>query len=140
MYVLLYNSQLTIVEKVYSHIFKPFLKSNVNGGSTADLCANTYILTFCFNRISRITVKVIKKCWPEFGPGSLNTLRAKYEFAASNTTQTTFAFYAYFVWKLAPLADERLGRFHRISITTIDEIVLNVANYYLAYRMDSDRT
>jgi hypothetical protein len=32
---------------------------------------------------------------------------AEYEFALSNTTQTTFAFYACFVWKLAPLADER---------------------------------
>jgi hypothetical protein len=33
----------------------------------------------------------------------------KYEFAWSNTTQTTFAFDACFVWKLAPLADERSG-------------------------------
>jgi hypothetical protein len=32
---------------------------------------------------------------------------AKYEFASSNTTRTTFAFEASFVWKLAPLADER---------------------------------
>jgi hypothetical protein len=36
---------------------------------------------------------------------------AKYEFASSNTTRTTFAFDACFVWKLAPLADERSGFF-----------------------------
>jgi hypothetical protein len=34
---------------------------------------------------------------------------AKYEFVSSNTTRTTFAFYACFVWKLAPPADERSG-------------------------------
>jgi hypothetical protein len=36
---------------------------------------------------------------------------AKYEFASSNTTRTTFAFDAGFVLKLAPLADERSGFF-----------------------------
>jgi hypothetical protein len=36
---------------------------------------------------------------------------AKYEFASSNTTRTMFAFLACFVWKLAPLADERSGYF-----------------------------
>jgi hypothetical protein len=36
---------------------------------------------------------------------------AKYEFASSNTTRTMFAFDACFVWKLAPLADERGGFF-----------------------------
>jgi hypothetical protein len=60
-------------------------------------------------------------------------LSAKYEFASSNTTRTTFAFDACFVWKLAPLVDERKSYFHRISIATIDAIehVLNVANSYL---------
>jgi hypothetical protein len=59
----------------------------------------------------------------------------KYEFESSNTAGTTFAFDACFVWKLAPLADERNGLFHRISIAMIDAIehVLNVANSYLAY-------
>jgi hypothetical protein len=59
---------------------------------------------------------------------------AKYEFASSNTTRTTFAFDAYFVWKLAPLADERGSVFLRISIATIDAIerVFNLANSYLA--------
>jgi hypothetical protein len=59
---------------------------------------------------------------------------AKYEFASSNITRTTFASDACFVWKLAPLADERSGFF--IDIATIDAIehVLNVANSYLAYR------
>jgi hypothetical protein len=63
-------------------------------------------------------------------------LSAKYEFASSNTTPTTFAFDACFVWKLAPLADERGGFLYRKSITTIDAIehVLSVANSYLAYR------
>jgi hypothetical protein len=87
---------------------------------------------------------------------------AKYEFASSNTTRTTFAFDAYFVWKLAPLPDEPSGFFfsavisanrrldapvlrrklnklffHRKSIATIDafEHVFNVANLYLACRM-----
>jgi hypothetical protein len=32
-------------------------------------------------------------------------LSAKYEFASSNTTRTTFAFFACFVWKLTPLVD-----------------------------------
>jgi hypothetical protein len=36
---------------------------------------------------------------------------AKYEFASSKTTRTTFAFDACFVWKLAPLADERCSFF-----------------------------
>jgi hypothetical protein len=36
---------------------------------------------------------------------------AKYEFASSNTTRTTVTFDACFVWKLAPLADERSGFF-----------------------------
>jgi hypothetical protein len=36
---------------------------------------------------------------------------AKYGFTSSNTTQTTFAFDACFVWKLAPPADERSGFF-----------------------------
>jgi hypothetical protein len=36
---------------------------------------------------------------------------AKCEFASSNTTRTTFAFDACFVWKLAHLADERSGFF-----------------------------
>jgi hypothetical protein len=46
----------------------------------------------------------------------------------------TFAFDVYFVWKLAPLADERKGFFHRINIAKIDasEHVFNVANSYLA--------
>jgi hypothetical protein len=62
---------------------------------------------------------------------------AKYEFASSNITRTTFAFDACFVWKLAPLADERNGIFHRIFIATIDAIehVFNVANSYLACRV-----
>jgi hypothetical protein len=51
-----------------------------------------------------------------------NQQSAKYEFASSNTTRTTFAFDACFVWKLAPLADDAI------------EHVLNVANSYLAYR------
>jgi hypothetical protein len=38
-------------------------------------------------------------------------LSAKYEFASSNTTRTTFAFDVCFVWKLAPLADEQNGFF-----------------------------
>jgi hypothetical protein len=61
-------------------------------------------------------------------------LCAKYEFASSNTTRTSFAFDACFVWKVAPLADERNGFFLRISVATIDAIerVLNVANSYLA--------
>jgi hypothetical protein len=51
----------------------------------------------------------------------------------NNTTRTTFAVDACFVWKLAPLADERNGFFHRIFIVTIDAIehVFNVANSYL---------
>jgi hypothetical protein len=55
---------------------------------------------------------------------------AKYEFASSNSTRTTFAFDACFVWELTPLADERNCFFHRISIVTIDAIehVLNVAS------------
>jgi hypothetical protein len=59
---------------------------------------------------------------------------SKYEFESSNTTGTTFAFDACFVWKLAPLADERNSFFHRISIATINTIdhVFNVANSYLA--------
>jgi hypothetical protein len=36
---------------------------------------------------------------------------AKYEFASSITTRTTFAFNVCFVWKLAPLADVRSGFF-----------------------------
>jgi hypothetical protein len=65
--------------------------------------------------------------------------RAKYEIASSNTTRTTFAFDACFVWKLAPLADERNGIFHRISIATIDaiEYVCNVINLYLACSVPS---
>jgi hypothetical protein len=61
-------------------------------------------------------------------------LRVKYEFASSNITRTTFTFDACFVWKLAPLAEERNGFFHRISNATIDalEHVFNVANSYLA--------
>jgi hypothetical protein len=57
---------------------------------------------------------------------------AKYEFASSNTTRTTFEFDALY---LAPLPDERSGFFHIKSIATIDAIehVLNVANSYLAY-------
>jgi hypothetical protein len=47
-----------------------------------------------------------------------------------------FAFDACFVWKLAPLADERNSFFYRISIATIDAIeysyVFNVAKSYLA--------
>jgi hypothetical protein len=39
------------------------------------------------------------------------SLSAKYEFASSNTTRTTFTFDACFVWKLAPLADEINGFF-----------------------------
>jgi hypothetical protein len=35
----------------------------------------------------------------------------KYEFASSNTSRTTFAFDACFVWKLALLVDERNGFF-----------------------------
>jgi hypothetical protein len=60
---------------------------------------------------------------------------AKYEFASSNTTGTTFAFNACFVCKLAPLADERNSIFYRMSIATIHTIerVFNVANSYLAY-------
>jgi hypothetical protein len=64
---------------------------------------------------------------------------AKYEFASSNTTRTTFAFDACFVWELAPpsASSGRTNRlFHRKSIATIDvfEHVLDVANSYLAYR------
>jgi hypothetical protein len=64
----------------------------------------------------------------------LKNKSAKYEFASSITTRTTFAFDACFVWKLAPPTDERNGFFHRISIKTIDVIehVFNVANSYLA--------
>jgi hypothetical protein len=47
---------------------------------------------------------------------------AKYEFASSNTTRTAFVFDACFVWKLTPLADERNGIVHRISIATINAI------------------
>jgi hypothetical protein len=47
------------------------------------------------------------------------------------TTRTTFAFDACFVWKLAPLADEQNGFFHRISINAIEH-VFNVVNPYLA--------
>jgi hypothetical protein len=36
---------------------------------------------------------------------------AKYDFASSNTTRTTIAFDVCFVWKIAPLADERSGFF-----------------------------
>jgi hypothetical protein len=35
----------------------------------------------------------------------------KYEFASSDTTRTTFAFDESFVWKPAPLADDRSGFF-----------------------------
>jgi hypothetical protein len=61
---------------------------------------------------------------------------AKYESESSNTTRTTFAFDACFVWNLAPLADKPSGFFYRKSIATIDAIehVFNVANSYLAYR------
>jgi hypothetical protein len=57
----------------------------------------------------------------------------KKEFASNNTTGTTFAFNAYFLSQLAPLADERKGFFYRISIATIDAIehVFIVANSYL---------
>jgi hypothetical protein len=41
----------------------------------------------------------------------LGAQSAKYEFALSNTTRTTFAFDVCFVWKLAPLAVERSGFF-----------------------------
>jgi hypothetical protein len=48
--------------------------------------------------------------------GPINTRRthgqsADYKFASSNTTRTTFAFDACFVWKLTPLADEGSGFF-----------------------------
>jgi microcystin degradation protein MlrC len=57
-------------------------------------------------------------------------LSAKYELASSDTTRMTFAFDACFVWKQAPLVDERKGFFR--SIATIDaiECVFNVANSY----------
>jgi hypothetical protein len=58
-------------------------------------------------------------------------LSAKYEFASSNE-RTTFAFDACFVWKLAPLADERVGFFIENQNDAIEH-VLNVANSYLAY-------
>jgi hypothetical protein len=42
---------------------------------------------------------------------TVGVLSAKYEFTSSNTTRPTFAFDACFVWKIAPLADERNGFF-----------------------------
>jgi hypothetical protein len=52
----------------------------------------------------------------------LGALSSKYEFASSNITRMTFAFATCFLWKLAPLADEPNGFFHRISIATINAI------------------
>jgi hypothetical protein len=51
-----------------------------------------------------------------------------------NSTRTTFAFDAYFVWQITPLAGELNGFCHGIFIVTIDaiECVFNVANSYLA--------
>jgi hypothetical protein len=43
----------------------------------------------------------------------------------SNTTRTTFAFDACLEWKLAPLAEERNGISHRISIATIDLVLID---------------
>jgi hypothetical protein len=62
----------------------------------------------------------------------LSDVWCMYEFESSNTTRMNFAIDACFVWKLAPLADERNGIFHRISIATIDatEHVFNMANSY----------
>jgi hypothetical protein len=42
---------------------------------------------------------------------TVQLLSAKYEFASSNTSRTTFAFDACFVWKLAVLTDEQSGFF-----------------------------
>jgi hypothetical protein len=61
---------------------------------------------------------------------------AAFMFIDGSTTLTTFVFNACFVRKLAPLADERKGVFHRISIATIDAIGhgFNVTNSFLALR------
>jgi hypothetical protein len=62
---------------------------------------------------------------------------AKYEFASSNTTRTTSAFDACFVWKLAPLADERSSFFIEnlwLRLTRSSMYLKNVANSYFAYR------
>jgi hypothetical protein len=59
---------------------------------------------------------------------------AKYEFSSSNTTRTTFASDACFVWKLTPLVEERNHFFHRIATIDAIEQVFNVGNSYLSLR------
>jgi hypothetical protein len=58
---------------------------------------------------------------------------AKYEFASSNTAQTTLAFDACFVWKLAPLADERNGYFHTITYARNKRITLQSTYQILVF-------
>jgi hypothetical protein len=67
---------------------------------------------------------------------------AKYEFASSNTTRTTFMFDAFFVWELTPLTDERTAFFIEYPSRQLTryaiERVLNVVNSYLALKASTD--
>jgi hypothetical protein len=58
---------------------------------------------------------------------------AKYEFASSHTTQTTFAFEAYILTETSASSGRTKQLFHRKSTIDALEHVLNVVNSYLAY-------
>jgi hypothetical protein len=60
--------------------------------------------------LMRSILSILYVCGGHLDVNSFNAFKtAKYEIASSNTTRPTFAIDACFVWKLAPLADERSG-------------------------------